>query len=199
MKNNIGYILTENFKYEMLTLQIKGEYTDNLKGFQYYESISDTLKYLMYHGCNKNSVILKIEIIGDIENDGYTLTTNHIKVLEAVDPSTIPNWPILKYHNNNLIYSKDLNGLEKWYDYDSHNNLIHYENSKDYEEWFEFDKNKNLIHYKNSNDHEYWQDFDSNNNVTHYKTLNNYEYWREYDSHNNLIYYKDSNGIEWKK
>ena len=31
--------------------------------------------------------------------------------------------------NGNLIYSKDSNGFEEWFEYDKNNNCIHYKNS----------------------------------------------------------------------
>ena len=37
--------------------------------------------------------------------------------------------------NDNLIYSKNSNGLESCYEYDANNNLIHYKDSAGYESW----------------------------------------------------------------
>ena len=75
------------------------------------------------------------------------------------------NKEIKKYNeNNNLIYSKDSNGLEYWYKYDKFNNLIYFKylNKKErwYEEWYE---NNKLIHFRNCVGWEYWKKYDENN------------------------------------
>ena len=56
--------------------------------------------------------------------------------------------------DGNLIYSKDSDGNEYWYEYDSNGNEIHYKNSDGYECWNEYDSNGNEIHYKNSDGYE---------------------------------------------
>ena len=58
--------------------------------------------------------------------------------------------------NNNVIYRKDFNGFEFWFEYNENNNLIYFKNSNNYEFWQEFDENKNKIHFKNSLGNEYW-------------------------------------------
>ena len=51
--------------------------------------------------------------------------------------------------NNKVIYKKDSNGYESWYD--SSGNETHYRDSNGYEQWSEYDSNGNKIPNPNQN------------------------------------------------
>jgi YD repeat-containing protein len=74
----------------------------------------------------------------------------------------------------NIIYRRDDNGVEEWWDYDANNNITHYRN-KLYAEWKTYDHSGNVIHYRNTT---------------------GYELWAEYDRHGHLVYCRDSEGLE---
>ena len=40
--------------------------------------------------------------------------------------------------------------------YDANGNMIYYKNSDGFEEWWDYDTNGNVIHHKDSNGTEYW-------------------------------------------
>jgi len=221
MKNKIGYKLTNNFKCKSLTYEVGKEYKISSirmcnHGFHYCEDPLDTLGY---YGFNKDSILLKIQVLGIIINENDKSVTNHIKVLEVVDPFTIPNWPVI-IHDNNLnhcktsdefncwgqhnmtngisTHSKDTNIDKKWNKYDKNNNIIYSKNLDGFEQWYDYNENNILIYYKNSAGYEYWQNYDSNNDLIHYKNSNGYVEWEKYDKDNNLIYYRNSKRIKWE-
>ena len=78
---------------------------------------------------------------------------------------------IVQNSQNEIVYHKNSNGYETWYDYDDNGKLIHAKDSDGYETWQEYDVNGNMIHYKESNGH--------------YKDSNGIEEW--YDSEGNFI------------
>ena len=51
--------------------------------------------------------------------------------------------------NNNCIY-RNINGIEKWWEYNENGNKTHYKDSYDYEMWWEYDENGNKTHTKDS-------------------------------------------------
>jgi len=188
MKNKIGYIYTENFKYNtFFTLEVGREYKINTIGklknmFTYYENPIDTLENEVI---DNDSIVLKVEVIGESfqEEGEETFDTNHIKVLEIVDQSTIEGWP-----------EAEKQDIEE---FDKRGNLIYFKDCRDgFEYWKEYDQNNNVIHYKNSDNYEEWRKFDSNNNEIYFKSSLGLEKWKKF--HNgNCIYYKNSNGIQW--
>ena len=94
--------------------------------------------------------------------------------------------PIREYDSNNkLIYYRNNDGVEEWWEYDTNGNMIHYRNSKGYESWFERDTNGNPIHYRDSKGYESWCEYDTNGNQIHYRNSNGFEEW--YDADGNRI------------
>ena len=88
---------------------------------------------------------------------------------------------IKEYDNNgNMIYLKDRDGYETWFEYDNNGNQIHYKHNSGYETWSEYDNNGNQIHYKSSDGYESWYEYDSNGNEIHYKSSTGNESWYEY-------------------
>jgi len=180
----IGYILTHNFCWKSFKFEINKEYKFKAKGkskfvFEYYKNPSDTLEH--YYISSQSSILLKVEILGDVKEEDGILATNHIKVLEIIDVSKIKGSPIntktplCEYDdNNNLIHYKDLN-VEYWQKYDQNNNVIYYKHL-DFEEWSKYDSNNNVIHHKKSNGFECWQKF--NEDI--------------------CISYKNTKGVEWE-
>jgi len=84
---------------------------------------------------------------------------------------------IKKDKNGNIIYHKNSDGFEYWYEFDSNNNLIHSKNSDGFEYWYEFDSNNNCIHYKDSDGDECWREYDSNNNGIRKLVLRDDDYY----------------------
>ena len=197
-----GYKASYKGKCINLTYEVGNTYLiDKIKmckyGFHFCEKMKDVLNYYEY---NNNFVLFEVEALGQVITEVDKVVTDKLKIVRIVpkEEYTFP-LPLREYdQNNNLIHSKDSNGVEEWQDFDQNNNLIHYKNSNGYEYWKEYDLNNNLIHSKDSNGVEEWKEFDQNNNLIHSKDSDGFEYWREFDQNNNLIHYKDSNGFEYR-
>jgi len=176
--------------FEGKTHEVIGKIVPCECGIHYCKQLKNLSKYIDF---TKSTIVYEIEDIGETSIDHGTKTvTNKIRLIKQITKGL----PVQYDKNGNLIYQKDSNGNEWWYDYDSHNNLIHLKTSYGYEEWYEYDSHNNMIHAKDSNGDEAWYDYDSHNNQIHYKTSNGYETWYDYDSNNNQIHYKTSNGYE---
>jgi YD repeat-containing protein len=66
--------------------------------------------------------------------------------------------PIIKYNSKGkLIYFKNSNGIEAWYEYDENGNMIHFKNSYGYEYWCGYDEHNNIFFYLNTKDEIYWK------------------------------------------
>ena len=59
-----------------------------------------------------------------------------------------------KYNKIKKITYKNLNGFEKWYEYDEQGNEIHYKDQDGYEIWYEYDEQGNQISFKDSDGYE---------------------------------------------
>ena len=60
----------------------------------------------------------------------------------------------------NLIYHKDHNGREIWWN--EKGDIIHRKYSDGFEEWREYDERGDITHYKNSDGREEWYDGEGN-------------------------------------
>ena len=61
--------------------------------------------------------------------------------------------------------------------FDKNDNLVYYKDSNNYEYWYEFDERDKLIHIKDSNGNEHWYKYNENNNLLiHYKDTYGSEY-----------------------
>jgi len=172
------------------------------KYFSFHKNLKDIFSF--YREERERLIIFEVEILGKTFKQKGKLVTDKINVIRILDKSEYSEFlsdPTEKYdQNGNLIYRKDSNGYENWWEFDKNNNLIHSKYSNGFEYWKEYDKNGNLIHYKDSNGYEEWHEYDQNNNVIHFKDSNGYEYRKEFDKNGNIIYYKDSGGVEeWCK
>jgi len=83
----------------------------------------------------------------------------------VVKGETVSKWLILysidEYDNKgNIIYEKNSDGDEYWYEYDIKGNLIHFKNSDGKERWHEYDDKGNEIHYKSHDSKEKWWEYD---------------------------------------
>ncbi len=65
-----------------------------------------------------------------------------------------------KDDRGNLIYHKDSNGTEYWWDHDKSNNMIHGKNSKGCEIWQGWDERNRRIYYKTDTGYEQWYKYD---------------------------------------
>ncbi len=68
----------------------------------------------------------------------------------------------------NLIYFKNAEGKEYWYEYDDNDNEIHYKNSVGLEYWCEYNEHNKLIHYKDDGGEEHfkWDDLGNQIEIT---------------------------------
>ena len=63
---------------------------------------------------------------------------------------------ILEYDNyGNIIYYKDMDGIESWHEYDGYRNCIYTRRSDGFEYWARYQDGK-LAWYKNNRGDEYW-------------------------------------------
>lgn len=63
--------------------------------------------------------------------------------------------------NDNLVYCKDTNGTEHWYEYNNRGYRTYHKISGGFEEWFEYDECDREIHYTCPNAEE-WFRYDVN-------------------------------------
>jgi len=199
----IGYKATNNMRCKSLTYEIGKEYKISSMemcnhGFHYCDRLDDTLNYYTY---NKDIVFIKIEILGEIENEGDKSVTDHIRVLGIVDKSNLQN---CKYdEHGNKIYYKGPSGKEYHYEYryDEHGNKI-YEKDPDGDEYrweYRYDEHGNKIYEKDPFGNEYHYRYDEHGNKIYYKSPfgNEYHYEYRYDEHDNMIYKKYPFGNEY--
>jgi len=85
---------------------------------------------------------------------------------------------IKRDERGNVIYGRDSDGFEYWYEYDENNNVTHFRDSGDYEEWCEYDENTHLTYH-------------------HFRNSDGYECWYEYDAKGNRTHFRDNNGDSW--
>ncbi len=95
--------------------------------------------------------------------------------------------------------------------YDKNNNVIYNKNSDGKEFWWEYDENNNLIYRKEDYESsavggghtvsEYRYKYDENNNLIYEKLRNGMEFWYKYDKNNKkiIITEKEYNEIEFRK
>jgi YD repeat-containing protein len=189
----------QSLNYEVgKTYTYKGKIEMCSKGFHFCNDFDSLLEY---YPMKKELKIFEIEVLGKVISEDNKSVTNSLKVIKEIPLSKFKEG--LKFSKfdkkNNVIHSKDSNGIEYWNEYDKKNNLIHYKSSNGYEYWKEYDKNNNLIHSKDSKGIEYWKEYDKKGNLIYSKDSSGFEEWNEYDKKNNLIHYKNSKGYEWTK
>lgn len=125
----IGYKGTWNLKSGYnLTYEVGKTYSiDSMKmcshGFHFSETIENTFEF--YDKCNEKLVVLKCEILGDVEQKDRKFITNKLKVLKVVDKSEYQNLvPKFEYDDNgNLIKKIDINGDVWGWEYDVNGNI----------------------------------------------------------------------------
>lgn len=64
-------------------------------------------------------------------------------------------------------------------EYDQNGNLIYFKDSDGFECWFEFNSNNKLIHSKDSDGYEFWNEYDSSGNKIHVWDSDGYEEFYE--------------------
>jgi len=58
--------------------------------------------------------------------------------------------------------------------YDEKGNIIYRRDSEGHECWYEYDENNNCTHYRDSGGYEYWREYDERGNVTYYRDSGGY-------------------------
>jgi YD repeat-containing protein len=65
--------------------------------------------------------------------------------------------------NGNLIYFRNSNGYEIWYEYDTDGRCIYARYSNEFKTWYKYDENGNYVYYEDSEGVKVW--YDSKGNV----------------------------------
>ncbi len=204
---NIGYKATENMKCINLTYEVGRIYELDGKlkmcsqGFHFCKEPDDVFNHYPY---NKDFVLIEIEVLGDIIDEGNKSVTNKFRVLRVIPEEEYSKElknriPIKKYDkNNNLIYFKDSKGDELWQEYDENNNMIHHKDSNGFEKWCKYDYDgTNMTLLKSSQGYSIEYIYDKNGNKTLSKGSKGFSEEKIYDDDNNMISYKNSNGREY--
>lgn len=113
---------------------------------------------LRFYDCNKDFVLLEVELLGQTNEDKWTLVADQLKIRRIV-----PKEEYIEFKldlRGNLIYSKFSDIDESWRDYDDNNNLISYKHISGKEEYYEFDSNSRIIHFRDNTGYEYEKKFD---------------------------------------
>ena len=119
--------------------------------------------------------------------------------------------------NGNVIYEKDSEGIEYWFEYDDlTGNVVYAKDSTGFEMrcssitgktiyakksngiecWY--GDNGKINHIKNPDGIEYWVDYDENGNTIHRKYPDGYEIWYEYDENDKLLSSHDTRGFIYR-
>ena len=176
----IAFKGTNNLRCQNITYEVGKTYTFNGEikiDKQGFHACEDLRNVHLYHNLfDKETVVLKVEILGDIIKESIAeleqIVTNKFKVLEIIKPenynmysefltsnsieSSISGMITIEKYNENgyivdcqkLYKNRNLYFFSK-YKYDENNNLIYYENSYKYWQKWEYDLDNNLIKCEN--------------------------------------------------
>jgi YD repeat-containing protein len=149
----IGYKATNNLKCRNQEYKIGKTYTsDKLKicqhGFHFCEKMEDTLNY---YNPSEDFVLLEVEILGEVINDGDKSVTNKLKVLRVIpkeeySEEMLEQFSIYEYDDRgNKISMTYPDGRKYTYEYDDRGNMISetYPNGDKYT--YEYDDRGNMI------------------------------------------------------
>jgi len=189
----IAFKGTDNFQCINKTYEVGKTYYYNKEliickqGLHFCQKLENV--HWHYHLFNPQTVVLKIEVLGKIINNGDKSVTNKFKVLEI-----IPNNQYHRYSNNVTKNSIKIILKNSWkkYKFDKNNNEIYFENSDGYWEKRKYDKNNNVIYYENSYGYCSKRKYDKDRNEIYYEDSNGYWEKKRYDKNGNEIYYKNS-------
>jgi len=198
----IGYKATENMKCINLIYEVGKTYTiDSMEicshGFHFCKVAKDVLNYYDY---DKGFVLLELEILGDVIDEGNKSVTNKVKVLRIIPKEEYPTLLDIEVDDNgNKLYQKDEYEGDHRYEYDDRGNMIYHTNTCGEEYHYKYDEQGNMIYYKDSYGREYhWKYDEKGNKIYKQDFLGNEYHWKyEYDEKGNKIYEKDSNGREY--
>ena len=176
-----GYKATKNMKCRDLTYEVGKIYSINkLKicayGFHFCQEMKDVLNYYPH---TEDFVLLEVEALGKVINDGDKSVTDKMKIIRVV-PIEEYTFPINKY------------------EYDSFGNKISYTNPNGSVYKWEYDSFGNKISYTNPNGSVYKWEYDSFGNMISKTTPSGDVYKWEYDSFGNKISYTSPSGNVWK-
>jgi YD repeat-containing protein len=201
----IGYKATRNFKCRDQLYRVGKTYTsDRLEickhGFHYCKNMETTLNF---YTPNKDFILLEIEILGEVIEDGCKSVTNKMKVLRVVPFEEYTGvmkkkFPTFEYdERSNIISEADDNDYKRTYEYDANDNLIaSYLDGKLY--WtYEYDERRNMISSKwvPGNRLLTFEYDEKNNNIS--TTTPDDKWTHSYDEHNRLYLAKRSDGAEF--
>jgi hypothetical protein len=191
----IGYIITNNGKYQNINCQIGKEY----KLVKIDDSNRNILKESgFYFFCNLENIdyfqfkekyikIFKIEILGNSICDYVgTGKTDHIKIIREIPKYELEhaaNGMIKFDKNGNIIYFEYMTPVPDYVhenkgeiiwikgEFDKNNNQIYEEWSNGYWEKMEYDENNNCIYEENCDGRVKKSEYDENNNRTYHEII----------------------------
>jgi YD repeat-containing protein len=139
------------FKYEVGETYEMEDIEMCKRGFHACNRMLNTLFYYEYR---INFVLFEVELLGKIIEKGDKVVTDKIKIVRVVPPEEYDGFKV--DDRGNIIYMKEADGYEHWYEYNARNKWIYHKTSSGYEEWNEYDeRNNKRIYIKNSSGFEW--------------------------------------------
>jgi YD repeat-containing protein len=221
----IGYKATNNFKCRNQEYKIGKTYTsDKLEicqhGFHFCEKMEDTLNY---YNPSEDFVLLEIQILGEVINDGDKSVTNKMKILriipkEEYSEEMLKRFPTCEYDDlgnkisqtypsgykytfeyddrGNMISETYPNGRKTTWEYDDRGNKIS-ETNPDGDTWiYEYDDRGNMISKTYPSGDKWTYEYDDRGNMISKTDPSGYKITYEYDDRGNMISTKDSDGYK---
>ena len=196
-----AYKATYDYKCLDQTYEVGKTYSiDKLElckyGFHYCNNQKDTLNHYPY----KNKyVLLEVEPLGIIINDGDKSVTDKIKILRVI-PREEYDLGIEFDDRGNMISMTYSDGSKYTYEYDERDNMISKTDSDGRKYTYEYDERNNMISLTYSNGRKITWEYDERNNMISSTDSDGRKYTYEYDERNNMISktYSDGDKITWE-
>jgi YD repeat-containing protein len=201
----IGYKATNNFKCRNQEYKIGKTYTsDKLNicqhGFHFCGKMDDTLNY---YNPSKDFVLLEVEILGEVINDGDKSVTNKLKVIriipkEEYSVEMLKRFSTYDYDDRgNMISQTYPNGNKYTYEYDDRGNMISMTYPSGRKTTYEYDDRGNMISetYPDGRKWTYEYEYDDRGNMISETDSDGNK--TRYDDRGNMISETDSNGDTW--
>lgn len=192
-----AYKATFNFKCRNQEYKVGKTYTSNKLeickyGIHYCEDMKNTLNYYF---CNKNFVLLEIEILGKVITNGDKSVTDKMKVLRVVPKEEYDFGDNFVFDDNYNLISTTYRNHKYTYEYDQRRNIISVINSDGVKYILEYDERDNKISSTSQTGKTILK-YDERNNLISilYPTGDGWTY--EYDEKNNRISDTYSNGMK---
>jgi len=202
----IAYKATHNFKCRNQTYKVGKTYTSDRMSICEHgiHCCQEMHSVLNYYPPTKNFVLLEIEVLGNIEEEGNKLVTDKIKVLRVVPkeeytPEFIAKVNDFEFYEDGNIRVDARFYTAVTYTYDERDNIITESMCDGHESYtYTYDERNNKLSQTNQEGKTYTYAYDDRNNMIALTYSDGDVLKYEYDEHNNCIktIYSDNDVVE---